>query len=58
MIYGVLWCDNADDMNIYLQELFFKPQPAMQFNNTVIYLKVDFPADMNFVFTDFNLISK
>lgn len=45
-------------MNIYLQELFFKPQPAMQFNNTVIYLKVDFPADMNFVFTDFNLISK
>ena len=36
-----------------LQELFFKPQPAMQFNNTVIYLKVDFPVNMNNVFTNF-----
>ena len=35
--------------NVVLQELFFKPQPAMQFNNTVIYLKVDFPAELNFV---------
>ena len=29
--------------NLYIllfQELFFKPQPAMQHNNTVIYLKV------------------
>ena len=34
---------------LLFKELFFKPQPAMQFNNTVIYLKVDFLADLNFV---------
>ena len=29
---------------LLFQELFFKPQPAMQHNNTVIYLKVRVPS--------------
>lgn len=35
----------------YFQELFFKPQPAMQFNNTVIYLKDVDPTHLQLLLT-------